>query len=78
MTFQYYRIMALEFHVDEEVGLGHFTLCEFIDIGARRWILTERLRNLPKDLGRPSLLNFSFLWHFHDCGIFIFCFVGKN
>jgi len=47
---RYYRIMALEFHVDEAVGLGHYTLCEFIDIGARRWILTERLRTLPTDL----------------------------
>ena len=54
---QYYRIMALEFHVEEKRGLGHYTLCEFIDIGARRWILTERLRNLPSDLGRPPLLH---------------------
>jgi len=47
---RYYRIMALEFHVEEKVGLGHYTLCEFIDIGARKWILTERLRTIPSDL----------------------------
>ena len=51
--------MALEFHVEEEVGLGHYTLCEFIDIGARKWILTERLRALPSDLGRVPLHDFS-------------------
>ena len=65
--FKYYRIMALEFHVDEAVGLGHYTLCEFIDIGARRWILTERLRTLPTDLGRPFLLNFSFKFMALSC-----------
>ena len=59
LKFQYYRIMALEFHVEEEVGLGHYTLCEFIDIGARKWILTERLRTLPSDLGRVPLHDFS-------------------
>ena len=64
MTFklQYYRIMALEFYFEEEVGLGHYTLCEFIDIGARKWILTDRLRTLPTDLGRVPQHNFPLIW----------------
>ena len=44
--------MALELHEEEEVGLGHHTLCEFIDVGARKWIHTERLRVIPTELGR--------------------------
>ena len=70
MTFlnlQYYRIMALEFHVEEKVGLGHYTLCEFIDIGARKWILTERLRTIPSDLGRVPRHHFPF----NSNGLFI-------
>ena len=51
---QYYRVMALEIHEEEEVGLGHHTLCEFIDVGARKWIHTERLRVIPIELGRTN------------------------
>jgi len=49
---RYYRVMALELHEEEEVGLGHHTLCEFVDVGARKWIHTERLRVIPTELAR--------------------------